>query len=261
MGFEVRNAAPMGVRPALAPFLRSCPSIATLGVRTAISDYSPEERTLLRSAPKVFFPTPRFEYLFNALRIPTFPSHASYTFQRSRVLQQVLFSYLNWPHPRTRIYYGRHQKSKILDDFDLPLIVMGPRGIPSERHLVTDAGTLSDYVGRYNPVIIQDACCWRKTLRFLCVNFECVGIAPGCVSKVSHSDCTQLQHQHIDELAALSLEMLRQVDLDDVVIEWGLGQSGWQVLQLARPPLMWCGSNGILNRHRHICELICQGKL
>jgi hypothetical protein len=90
------------LKVALAPFLRECAGVITLGIRAAMSDYSQKERDLLLHAERIFFPTPRFSMLFKALEKSTFPSATTYGYQRSRVIQQLLTESLGLAHPRTQ---------------------------------------------------------------------------------------------------------------------------------------------------------------
>ena len=101
---------------AIAPFLRSCPQLVTLGVRPSMGDYTPWQRGMLLSASQIFFPTPRFVRVLQAAGKKTFPSAFAYSVQKSRLTQEVLFQFLKCPHPFTRIYYGG-QKSSILRRF------------------------------------------------------------------------------------------------------------------------------------------------
>lgn len=228
---------------ALAPFVRFCPRVLTLGIRATMGDYPPEERSLLRSARKVLFPTPRFSYLFHALGVPTFPSHASYSFLHSRVSQQILFEYLGWPHPRTRIYFGARQKQNILMDFRLPLVAMGPRPGVDGSHRVEDRDALERLKVRYNPLIIQEAVAWEKIERFLCVSFQCLG------------------DDGSSEPREASLRLARMTGLDDVVMEWGYRGGTWQQTAILRPPAVWRSASVAIDRHRYICRLICEGRL
>ncbi len=163
------------VKVALAPFLGSCSAIKTLGVRPTIDDYSAAEKALLRRAERVFFPTPRFAYLFDALRIPLFPAYTTYRFQRSRVLQQILFAVSGMPRPATRIYYGRRQKEKVPEHFPFPFVMMGPDAALHKKHLVGCATTIEDCAESCNPLIVQEAFDWIERVRILCVHDDCVG--------------------------------------------------------------------------------------
>jgi len=113
-GQHLKLRSDKGLKVALAPFLRKCPAVLTLGVRAAISEYSATERAAILQAERIFFPTPRFVDIFDALDLPTFPNPTTYKYQRSRPLQQSLFKYHDLPSPRTRVYYGVRQKARIL---------------------------------------------------------------------------------------------------------------------------------------------------
>lgn len=248
---------------ALAPFLHSCPEVVTLGIRAAVGDYSEEERSLLRRADRVFFPTPRFINVFYALGKPTFPGAATYQYQRSRVLQQLLFQYLKWPHPRSRIYFGTKPKKRILEDFELPVLAMGPRVASRTVHSICDSRELEYYVGRYNPLIIQEKVHWVERIRLLCVCCECVGAHRLFLTESGeeYSEPLPLACRDLRDPVERTLSLLRIVCLDDMVIEWGYGNEAWQLLGMTRPPMQWHASPGMLHRHDYICERIRSGLL
>jgi hypothetical protein len=271
---------------ALAPFLRSCTAVRTLGIRPTIDDYSTEEKALLRSAALVFFPTPRFAYLFDALHIPTFPCYTTYRFQHSRLLQEVLLSYVGIPHPATRIYFGTRQKAKIADTFRFPVVAMGPNAAVHHKHVVDNRAALEECTRRYNPLIIQEAVEWTERIRILCIVTECVGAlrrncldtlssryeplpleqpALGAATTRSFVQETHSRDAESAEKLHTVLEMtrnfVRSVHLDDIVIEWGYGNGAWQLLEMTRPPVRWPMTNGILNRHHYLCELVQSGRL
>ncbi len=251
------------IKVALAPFLRSCTAIRTLGIRPAIDDYSAEEKDLLRSAEVVFFPTPRFAYLFNALQIPTFPGYTTYRFQHSRVLQQILLGYVGMPHPATRIYFGKRQKAKIPDTFRLPFIAMGPIATLEHKHLVDDRAALEVYADRYNPLIIQEAVAWTERIRILCVHTECVGAVRrnDMDTLSSRYEPVSMEQPALRSVLEVTRNFVRNVHLDDIVIEWGYGNGAWQLLEMTRPPVRWPMTKGILNRHHYVCELVQSGRL
>jgi len=248
---------------ALAPFLSACPAVVTLGIRSTIDGYSEEERRLLRHARKVFFPTPRFVDVFQAAERPTFPGAASYRYQLSRLNQQLLFQYLGWPHPRSRIYFGERQKERILCDFNLPFLAMSPHLPSAPVQLVEDAGMLEDCAVGHHPVIIQEYIRWDERVRLLCVNYECLG-AQRCASDGRRSVCfdpVPVEHPSLEEPIQESLRLLRMAHLDDILIEWGRGNGKWRTIEMRRPPLWWTTPQGRLNRHERIGEMIESGRL
>ncbi len=248
---------------ALAPFLRSCAGITTLGVRPTIDDYSEVEKELLRFAERVFFPTPRFAYLFNALHIPTFPSYSTYRFRHSRVLQQILLSYLQIPHPTTRIYFGNSQKADIARAFPFPFLAMGPVASVHQRQFVDNPATLDECCRSFNPLIIQEAVTWTERVRILCVGADCVGIIrrTGSPAPDNRGEPASLQHPDLQPVLDAARKLVRSVQLDDIVLEWGYGDGQWQLVEMVRPPVQWPTTKGVLNRHQYICELVRSGRL
>jgi hypothetical protein len=251
------------IKVALAPFLRSCTAIRTLGIRPTINDYSAEEKHLLRCAERVFFPTLRFAYLFSALQIPTFPAYTTYRFQRSRVLQQILLAVAGMPRPVTRIYYGKKQKTKIPDAFPFPFVTMGPDPALHRKHLVDHPAVFDECSRRYNPLIIQEALEWTERVRILCVHADCVGavrqdLRDQLNSRYQPIPLEQLEFRSVFEGTR---DFIRKVHLDDIVIEWACSKGKWYVLEMARPPVRWPMTEGTLNRHQYICELVRSGRL
>jgi len=247
---------------ALAPFLRSCPSVVTLGIRPCFIDYSNEEMDLIRSAHRIFFPSIRFVDVFQAAGKPTFPHPWTYRYQRSRVMQHIVFKYLALPHPRSRIYFGK-QKREIPADFMLPCLVMGPRVKSGNVHRIHTNDDLDANASKYNPVIVQEFVEWDERFRLVCVNFECIAafrcdpVHDGYNSFVS----IESNHGTAKMLIAATLPWLQQVRLDDILIEWGRAAGSWQLIQMKRPPLKWQACDGVANRHVHICRLIDLGQL
>jgi len=249
---------------ALAPFLHFCPKIVTLGIRATIDDYSAEERSLLRSAERVFFPTPRFAYLFDALRIPTFPSYHTYRLQHSRVLQQILFAFGEIPHPATRIYFGRRQKALISKAFAFPLVAMGPQAGLHKQHLVDNPHSLEAFCRLYNPIIIQETVDWDTLLRLLWVHGDCLGALKRDRLKSSEAsyEPVPIDQPELGAVIQMMQAFARKANLDDIVVEWGHAEDRWQVLGMIRPPVRWPLPEGkILNRHHHVCDLVKTGRM
>ena len=142
---------------ALEARLRDCPNVLTLGVRTNFSDYSPEEADLIRSAPKIYYPTTFYADLFDAMGKKTFPSYHTYKCVQDKIMQTALFDLLELPHPRTRVFYGKRQKKTISDHFEFPFIAKIPRGSAMGRgvFLVHNTGDLDDYLQQTDVAYIQ----------------------------------------------------------------------------------------------------------
>jgi len=226
-------------------------------------DYSAEEQSLLRHATRVFFPTPRYAYLFKALNIPTFPAYTTYRFQHSRVLQQVLFAYWSMPHPFTRIYFGKGQKATIAKTFPFPFLAMGPRVALHKPYLVDDPAGLEQSACSYNPLIIQESVAWTERVRVLCVHADCVGTLrqTSAVSPDSPYQPVPMEQSDLQMVLHLTRDFIRSFNLDDMVLEWGYGNGQWKLLEMVRPPVRWAMPEGILNRHDYVCELVQRGRL
>jgi ribosomal protein S6--L-glutamate ligase len=251
---------------AIAPFLRSCPRLITLGVRASMGDYTTWQRETLLSARKIFFPTPRFVRILEAAGKKTFPSGFAYSVQKSRLIQEALYQVLKCPHPFTRIYYGR-QKSTIPDDFPFPVYAMGPDMI-GKAWLVSNSCDLGAVSEIYNPLIIQEVLDYRKRFLLVFINYECAGIVKKepCGGECEFH-CSGISANHpVDkrgfpkylsgEVIAYIEKLLRYVQLNDIAVEIGLTLQGWQLIELVRPPLSWPSAEGVINRYRHISRLI-----
>jgi hypothetical protein len=238
--------------------------VATLGIKATMGDYSQEERETLLNAERVFFPTPRFAEIFRSVEKSTFPSLTTYRYQRSRILQQLLLQYINWPHPKTRIYYGKKQKEQILKDFHLPVSLLGPRAVSGTLHLISHPEMLRDYLQHYNPVIVQQNVPWTERIRLLCVHFKCIGAQRRLMRKVDNEDYEPISlvaHSYFAEPLNRTHRLLLMANLDDIMLEWGYCEKKWQLITMKRPPVRWKMHEGTLNRHHYIAELIQQGFL
>jgi hypothetical protein len=248
---------------ALAPFLSSCSAVTTLGIRACLGDYSEEDRQLLSRADCVFFPTIRFVDIFQAIGKTTFPSPASYRYPRTRVLQETLFQYMKLPHPRRRIYFGAGQKQHIVGESVFPLLVMGPGMHADSVHLVHDHDELEVCLPRHNPVLVQDYVEWKERVRLVFVRFELAGALRrvGSGSRPGSFEPLPFSHPMLESTIHVSLGFLKQIQLDDTMVEWGLGPDGWQLISIARPPARWPTTTGIVDHHILIRDLIQRGVL
>ena len=236
-----------------------------------MGDYTPLQRGMLLSASQIFFPTPRFVRILQAAGKKTFPSAFTYSVQKSRLIQEVLFQFLKCPHPFTRIYYGR-QKISIAVDFSFPLKAMGPKTVGGAR-LVSNAGDLRALVDIYNPLIIQEMLDYAECFRLVFVNYKCEGIIKRVSSWAqcgfngrSVSPGPQLgQGIGLEffsrEIVSCLEKLLRSMQINDIAVEIGTTRQGWRLIELARPPLSWPTPDGVSNRHRLISRLIESHKL
>lgn len=131
---------------ALGARLKGCRNVVTLGVRPDFSDYSPEERLLIKKAEKIYYPTSFYADLFDAAGKKTFPSYHTYKCAQDKIRQTALFHLLGIPHPRTKIFYGSRQ-CRIPDHFSFPFVAKIPRGSAMGRgvFLIRNSAELSAY--------------------------------------------------------------------------------------------------------------------
>jgi len=161
---------------ALEARLRDCRNVITLGVRPNFSDYSPDKARMIREAPIIYYPTGFYADLFDAMGKTTFPSYHNYKCVQDKIKQTALLTMLDIPHPRTRVYYGKHQKSKIRDQFDFPLIAKTPRGSALGRgvFLIKDQETLQAYCNEHPVAYIQEYLPIDRDIRIVVIGGQIV---------------------------------------------------------------------------------------
>ena len=143
---------------ALGSRLRDCNNVLTLGVYPNFSDYSAEQKRLIQTADKIYYPAQLYAELFDSMGKSTFPSAHNYMCAQDKIKQSVLFNLLNIPHPRTRVFYGKRQKSHITKHFSFPFIAKVPRGSAMGRgvFLIQNQAALNDYLDLGTPAYIQE---------------------------------------------------------------------------------------------------------
>lgn len=143
---------------ALEGRLRDCKNVITLGVRPNFSDYDRREAELIRNAKKIYYPSAFYADLFDAMGKPTFPGYHTYKCVQDKIKQTAMFELLGIPHPRTRVYYGKRQKTAITDHFTLPFVAKIPRGSAMGRgvYLIEKYGDLLDYLKLTDTAYIQE---------------------------------------------------------------------------------------------------------
>jgi len=143
----------------------------TLGVRPNFSDYSKKDRALIRQAEKIYYPSAFYADLFDAMGVPTFPSYHNYKCVQDKIKQTALFTLLNIPHPRTRVFYGKRQKAAINQWFSYPFIGKTPRGSAMGRgvFLIRDESELKSYLDQNRPAYIQEYLPIDRDLRIVVI--------------------------------------------------------------------------------------------
>ncbi len=130
----------------------------TLGVRTNLSDYEDWQEELIRKAEVICYPTTFYADIFDTMGKRTFPNYHTYKYTQDKIKQTALFNLLKIPHPRTRVFYGNHQKSKILNHFQFPFIAKIPRGSALGRgvYLIRSEQELAEYNSLARVAYIQE---------------------------------------------------------------------------------------------------------
>lgn len=143
---------------ALGPRLRRCRNVLTLGVKPNIEDYGQKEISLIRSAPKIYYPSTLYADLFDTMGKQTFPTYHTYKCAQDKIKQTSLFNLLDIPHPRTRVFYGNRQKKNILNHFSFPFIAKIPRGSAMGRgvFLINSHEDLEKYCSCTHAAYIQE---------------------------------------------------------------------------------------------------------
>ena len=217
----------------------------------------------MRRANRIFFPTRKYAEIFRACQIKTFPNPTTYRYQRSRLMQQLLFEYLQVPHPRSRIYFGRKQKESILSDFQLPVVVMGASNTSRIEFTAHRADELKQLTDLQHSIIIREHYEWSERIELVYVQFECIGMLRSTRDhhgrKVRQSVASN--PARLTTPLHLTKQLVRAAQLDDILIEWGFAQGRWLLIGMERPPVKWPAGGGTMNRHRYVCEMIQCGIL
>ncbi len=143
---------------ALEPVLKKYENIITLGVKPNFSDYTKDEADLIIKADKIYFPSIFYADLLDGMGKKTFPSYHTYKYALDKIKQTAIFQMLNIPHPKTRVFYGKKQKTQILDYFKFPFIAKIPRGsgMGEGVFLIENEDDLKKYFLIKSPAYIQE---------------------------------------------------------------------------------------------------------
>ena len=227
------------LRVAIGEQLKGCPQVITLGVRPQLSDYTTEERGLIRGADRIFYPTLRFVDIFATLGKETFPSVNCYRLLGDKLKQTALFCLLDITHPRTRVYYGPKQKRNILKDFVFPLVAKKPFRSSKDRHvfLIRDQEELDWYNEQCNPAYIQEYVPGEGELKIVVLNYNTLlgywrasigGDLKGCLTRGEALQIAQLPA----EAVSVAKYIASAADLSDVAVDMILDGNQIWVIEL-----------------------------
>ena len=223
---------------ALGARLKRFPEILTLGFRPNFQDYTQGERTLLLGANPVLYPTAFYADLFNTMGKRTFPSYHTYKFALDKIRQTALFQMQHIPHPRTRIFYGKQQKARILDHFKFPFIAKIPRGSARGCGVfrIETPGDLRTYLDRGGPAYIQEYLPLKRDMRVIVIGKE-VALAywrhaPRGDFRTNLSQGGAIDFKDLPPRAIqLALDTALGCGWDDVGIDIVESETGYQVLE------------------------------
>ncbi|MGD8303782.1 MAG: RimK family alpha-L-glutamate ligase, partial [Desulfobacterales bacterium] len=119
---------------------------------------------------------PFYADLFDTVGKSTIPSYHTYKCVQDKIKQTALFKLLDLPHPRTRVFYGKRQKSKILDYFPFPFIAKIPRGSALGKgvFLIQNGSELRDYLDHVSPAYIQEYLPIKRDIRVVVIGSRLV---------------------------------------------------------------------------------------
>ncbi|MCP4745736.1 MAG: RimK family alpha-L-glutamate ligase [Desulfobacteraceae bacterium] len=156
--------------------LKSCSGVKVLGVRPNFEDYSFSEKNLIYRANKIYYPSSFYAELFHAMGKPIFPSLATYCFAQDKIKQTAIFKLNGISHPRTRVFYGKRRKEKILEYFDFPFIAKIPRGSAMGKgvFLIDSQQMLNSYCQLQHAAYIQEYLPIERDMRVVVIGNEVV---------------------------------------------------------------------------------------
>lgn len=213
-------------RVALENKLRDCRNVITLGVRTNLSDYEDWQIELIRKSNVIYYPTAFYADIFDTMGKRTFPNYHTYKYAQDKIKQTALFNLLEIPHPKTRVFYGNHQKSNILKHFGFPFVAKIPRGSALGRgiYLIRNEAELAEYNRLSGPAYIQEYVEIDRDLRVVVIRGHPVHaywrIAQRGEFRTNVSQGATISFDNIpDRGVALAVNTARLCQLDDVGLD------------------------------------------
>lgn len=223
---------------ALESRLRQCENVVTIGVRTNLSDYEDWQVKLIREADVIYYPTLFYADIFDTMGKRTFPNYHTYKYVQDKIKQTALFNLLKIPHPRTRIFYGNHQKSKIVNHFQFPFIGKIPRGSALGRgiYFISNDADLADYNQMSRTAYIQEFLEFDRDLRVVLIGGRIVHaywrIARPGEFRTNVSQGGTISFDNIPEDGlALAQNTARLCQLDDVGLDICFARGQYWVLE------------------------------
>lgn len=223
---------------ALERRLRGCTMALTLGVRPNFEDYTDAEKKLIFNAAKIYYPSSFYAELFHAMGKPTFPSLHTYAFAQDKIKQTALFKLAGINHPRTRVFYGKKQRERILAYFSFPFIAKIPRGSALGRgiFMIRSPKELAAYCQRHGPAYIQEYFPIDRDIRVVVIGGKVVH----AYWRIAHQGCHcsniaaggQVDLSPVPEEAyRLALDTAHRCNWDDVGLDICMHKGKYYVLE------------------------------
>jgi ribosomal protein S6--L-glutamate ligase len=255
-------------RIALESRLRHCKNVITLGVRTNLSDYEDWQIKLILQSDVIYYPTAFYADIFDTMGKRTFPSYHTYKYVQDKIKQTALFNLLKIPHPKTRVFYGNHQKSNILKHFQFPFVAKIPRGSALGRgiYLIRNEADLVEYNSMTRAAYIQEYLKIDRDLRVVMIRGRIIHaywrIASPGEFRTNVSQGAAISFDNIPEDGlALAKNTARLCQMDDVGLDICFSNGQYWVLEAN----MKYGHEGFrqagIDFHKLIDEMIENGEI
>ena len=210
----------------------------TLGVRTNLSDYENWQIDLIRQSHLILYPTPFYADIFDTMGKRTFPNYHTYKYVMDKIKQTALFNLLKVPHPRTRVFYGDYQKSKILEHFRFPFVGKIPRGSALGRgiYLIRNESELDVYNKLGRAAYIQEFLDIDRDLRVVLIRGQIIHaywrVARPGEFRTNVAQGATISFDNIpEEGLALARNTARLCQLDDVGLDICFSNGRYWVLE------------------------------
>jgi ribosomal protein S6--L-glutamate ligase len=223
---------------ALGSRLAACKNVITLGVRTNLSDYEDWQIDLIRRADVIYYPTAFYADLFDTVGRRVFPNYHTYKYTQDKIKQTALFNLLEISHPRTRVFYGNLQKTKILNHFEFPFVAKVPRGSALGKgiYLIRNKMDLARYTALKGPAYIQEYLEFDRDLRVVLIGGKAVHaywrVAPPGEFRTNLAQGATIRLDNIpSDGVAFAVRTARLCRLDDVGLDVCYSNGKYWVLE------------------------------
>ena len=216
------------------------------------------KRDLIRTAEKIYYPTPLYVDVLLTMGKQIFPSRETYVYSGDKIKQTVLFELLRIPHPHTRFFFG-HQKERIEAECPFPFIAKIPRGSSMGEgvYLIQDAAGLKQYERRNPVAYIQEYLPLEKDLRVILINHQVI-LAYWKIGRPGEFRHNLAQGGDLDferippEALRFARRVTRACNFDDVGLDLcHTEKHGWMVLEAN----MNYGRQGLAERGLNLQEV------